>query len=153
MFARAAVGVVLAVLAIGVVTADSTRVKDKFQAVEGLDLEGEWGTSAAFVDGERLSWDGIAIVFVFKGGRFDKRVCWTKDTGGGSYVVKRGKEIDLAYHWGKLGGKTYKGIYEYDVHGDTLTLWYVQPGQDRPTEFEYKEDSDGWLITLKRLNP
>ena len=48
-------------------------------------------------------------------------------------------------------GKAAQGIYKLD--GDTLTICYTMPGQERPKAFESQAGSGATLVVWKRGNP
>ena len=58
------------------------------------------------------------------------------------------KEIDIIATMGENEGKASKGIYRLEK--DKLTICYLPPGRDRPTEFKSEAGTEATLVTWKR---
>jgi uncharacterized protein (TIGR03067 family) len=58
------------------------------------------------------------------------------------------REIDIIATTGENEGKTLKGIYRLEK--DTLTLCYIVPDKDRPTQFKSEPGSGVTLTVWKR---
>jgi uncharacterized protein (TIGR03067 family) len=59
--------------------------------------------------------------------------------------------VDTTPGEGPDKGKTIRGIYELD--GDTLRTCVSPPGEERPSEFAAKADTDFMLFVYKRAKP
>jgi uncharacterized protein (TIGR03067 family) len=114
-------------------------------------LEGEWsmvsGEANGFTlpketveSGKRVAKDGETTVTI--GGQVYFKAKFTIDP------TKKPKTIDYTMTEGPTKGKTQLGIYE--LEGDTVKFCFAAPGQERPTEFTAKEDSQRTLSVWKR---
>jgi uncharacterized protein (TIGR03067 family) len=118
---------------------------------EMAQLEGEWsmvsGEANGFVlpketveSGKRVAKDGETTITI--GGQVYFKAKFTVDP------TKKPKTIDYTMTEGPTKGKTHLGIYE--LEGDMVKFCFAAPGQERPTEFTAKEDSQRTLSVWKR---
>jgi uncharacterized protein (TIGR03067 family) len=117
-------------------------------------LQGAWHCVSGIRNGENLPRETIEKL----------RLVMTKDVYAtylddrllfkGRYrlaTAAKPREIDIVAMTGENQGRTSKGIYRVDK--DTLTLCYVMPGKDRPTEFKSEQGSEATLVVWKRAIP
>lgn len=117
-------------------------------------LQGTWETVSIVRDGRKVEADRLKDrVLVIDGSTFvDKS--GDRIHGKGTITVDASgdpKTIDAAFTEGPIKGMTSLGIYR--LEGDKLTSCAAVPKKDRPTEFESKSGTGGWLVVYKRLKP
>ena len=141
---------------VGLVTAGGIGLLSAAQK-EGADkkelekFQGRWVLVSATIDGKALDEDEFKNrSVVFKG---EKMTFLYKDKERGTASLKidpskSPAQIDTTNEDGPAKGLGLKGIYKFD--GDTLTLCFVLPSKDRPTEFASKPGSGTVLSVHKR---
>ena len=134
---------------IGLLSADAQKEGAGKKELEKF--QGKWVQVSTTIDGKSLEEDELKNRFVvFKG---EKLTLLYKDKERGTISLKidpskSPAQIDATFEDGPRKGETLKGIYKFD--GDTLTLCFVLPSKDRPTEFASKPGSGTLLFVHKR---
>ena len=141
---------------VGLVTAGGIGLLSAAQK-EGADkkelekFQGRWVLVSATIDGKAWEEDEIKHrSVVFKGEKLTL-LYKDKERGTASLKIDPSKspaQIDTTNEDGPAKGLGLKGIYKFD--GDTLTLCFVLPSKDRPTEFASKPGSGTMLFVHKR---
>jgi uncharacterized protein (TIGR03067 family) len=118
---------------------------------EGIKLQGTWTVAASVVDGVEMPLTAFRNVVItvqgdqitFKDGDkvYDRITVVLKPSA-------KPRAADWKHTAGLKEGKTELGIY--DLKGDTLTLCFAHPGQQRPATFVSKRGTGLQLYTLKR---
>jgi uncharacterized protein (TIGR03067 family) len=133
----------LALLSATALTADDKKDTDA--------LQGKWRIASIEINGEKIPTERFdkAVLTVTSDERVlkddDKVVTRSKYKLDSS---KNPKTIDIMISEGDLKGRTLKGIYE--IKGDTHTINVTIEGDDRPTDFTAKAESNRLLQTFKR---
>ena len=142
---------------VGLVTAGGIGLLSAADQKEGADkkelekFQGKWVQVSTTIDGKALEEDELKNrSVVFKG---EKLILLYKDKERGTASLKidpskNPAQIDTTNEDGPAKGLGLKGIYKFD--GDTLTLCFVLPSKDRPTEFASKPGSGTLLFVHKR---
>lgn len=135
----------LVLLSTSALSADDKKDTDAFQ--------GKWKIASIEVNGEKVEPERLdKAVLTITG---DERVLKDDDkvVSRSKYKLdssKNPKTIDIIVSEGSLKGRTLKGIYE--IKGDSHTINVTVEGEDRPTDFTAKANSNRLLQTFKRIS-
>src|SRR5262249_54878273 len=116
-------------------------------------FQGKWKIASIEVNGEKVETERFAKAVLTITG--DERLLKDDDkvVTRSKYKIdssKNPKTIEIIVSEGNLKGRTLKGIYE--IKGDTHTINVTVEGDDRPTDFTAKADSNRLLQTFKRVS-
>ena len=141
---------------VGLVTAGGIGLLSAAQK-EGADktelekFQGKWVPVSTTIDGKALEEDEMKGRSTVVKGEKMTLLYKDKERGTASLKIDPSKspaQIDTTNEDGPAKGLGLKGIYKFD--GDTLTLCFVLPSKDRPTEFASKPGSGRILFVHKR---
>jgi uncharacterized protein (TIGR03067 family) len=137
----------LALLAAALIAADDTKKDDKKTADP---LKGTWKAVSTETNGNKR--DNPNYELSFEGGKYKQKNMGVVDEEG-EYKLgtdKKPATLDLKILTGMDEGKSQVGIYK--IEGDTLTICFALAGDTtRPTDFTAKEDSNRFMVVLKRV--
>jgi uncharacterized protein (TIGR03067 family) len=116
-------------------------------------LQGTWTATRAERDGKAAD-DVVGHQVSFTGNGFHIQSKDGRLLHGGTFLTNASTKpaaIDFEHKEGRLGGRTWVGIYALD--GDTLTICDNAPdlANGRPVAFEAKSGSRHVLITFRRV--
>jgi uncharacterized protein (TIGR03067 family) len=137
-------------LALGLLSATALSADDKKDTDA---FQGKWKIASIEVNGENVPTDQFEKAVLTITG--DERLMKDdeKVVHRSKYKLdssKNPKTIDFIVSEGTFKGKTLKGIYE--LKGDTHTINVTLEGDDRPTDFTAKANSNRLLQTFKRIS-
>ena len=117
---------------------------------EATELEGTWEMVSYVWEGEQGDVpDGAQGRF--EGNRMYHREGddedWTHD--GTISVAPSAMPAEIDIEFVEFDGEIIRGIYEVD--GDTLTICFVVPREDRPDRFESTEESQTTIMVFRRV--
>jgi uncharacterized protein (TIGR03067 family) len=117
-------------------------------------LSGTWMSASAVNDGKRIADETVKNLRLTLTKNGYKTELGEQVLFDSTYRIdadKQPKQIDMIGTEGELKGRAAQGIYALD--GDTLTICYTMPGNERPTQFESKPGSGATLVVWKRAAP
>lgn len=115
------------------------------------EIQGVWNCTSATIDGRPLAEETAKTLKLtltadrYKSERGDQVLF---DSTYSVDAKKNPKQINMVGTEGELKGKAALGIYKID--GGTLTICYVMPGKERPSDFDSQPQSGVFLVTYKR---
>ena len=148
---RALAGMVLALVAVGVMAADNAKDRDEGRAVRPKGLEGTWAYDSCIGFGVWTPLTELDRRFVVFTAKEVSYVNNDKMTAGRAYTArfdKHPQEIDFKYEINYLN--KYNGLEKgiFRLEGDTLTICASFCGEERPTDFQTKGDPPRCVMVL-----
>jgi len=150
----------LPVLAAGVLIAGAVIARSFIAAKPEADkaltkFDGTWVITAVEISGNKIPEGDLQKApsrVAIQGSHWLLKAPGREETG--TFTVDESKEpgqMDVKPADGPNAGRTYKAIYQ--IEGDTMTVCYAAPGQDRPATFETKDRAGYWMNVYKREKP
>src|SRR5579859_4664880 len=150
----------LLVLAAGALIAGAVIARSLIAAKPDADKElakfdGTWVVTAVEISGNKIPEGDLQKApsrVAIQGRHWLLKAPGREETG--SFTVdeaKEPKQMDVKPVDGPNAGKTFQAIYQ--LEGDTMTVCYAAPGQDRPATFETKDKPGYWMNVYKREKP